>query len=87
MYGAVLAAGNAERVLCRCAPVIAPVAAQEFLLPVGDDPLGFPALARTGKYTRETPIAQTPKPPELSLKPLPLHGPLRLKRKSEPYPQ
>jgi hypothetical protein len=55
---------------------------------VGDDPLGFPALARTGKYTRETLIAQTPKPPELSLKPLPRHGPpLRLKRKSERYPQ
>jgi hypothetical protein len=39
MYGAVLAAGNAERVLCECAPVIAPVGAQKFLLPVGDDPL------------------------------------------------
>src|SRR5271169_2192 len=40
MYAAVLAAGNAERVLCGCAPVIALAAAQKSLLPVGDDQLG-----------------------------------------------
>jgi hypothetical protein len=40
MYGAVLAAGNAERVLCGCAPVIALVETQKSLLLVGDDPLG-----------------------------------------------
>jgi hypothetical protein len=40
MYGAVLAGGNAERVLCGCTPVIALVAARKPSLPVGDDPLG-----------------------------------------------
>jgi hypothetical protein len=46
MYGAVLAAGNAERVLCGCAPVIAPVAAREpFQGPANNAALIAPALA------------------------------------------
>ena len=39
MYGGRLAGGNAERVLCGCAPVIALVAAQKSSAPVGDDHL------------------------------------------------